>query len=201
MNCFDLFPWLRPANVHSWPAQMSRMLAPLAAAGARKQRWFSTDILFQGGAGNLDQPALAGYETRDFYLLLPPASFVYAVSVWADAAAQAVPGPPGTNPWLTDNDALEVEIIDACTRESWWRSSQGNFELGEYGYSDDNNVNAGGAIGIYPDTIGLSFGLRLLPRPHVTSDPGTQVVRLTGNAGPAMDAQVTLWTSIPEEAE
>lgn len=208
IDCFDYQPSLRP-NPYHWLAQMRRNLRPIIQSAGRVQRWYATDLLsgdtFTGGV-NPANPALNPYETRDFYLNVPPGSYIWAVGVWGQSSAQKG---SDTNPVVSGNAGLEVEILDTCTRESWWRTSQSQCELGEATIADPNAAVVTGAI-TETDLVGHGLGLWLPAKPHLTADPGVQMVRLTANGrvgafaggfltvGP-IAAQVVLYASVPEE--
>lgn len=200
VTCFDYFPWLRPA-VHSWAWQRARQLDRLINAGGRRQVWYATDLLSAAAAAA--NPLLAPYESRDFLLTVPPQSYIWGVSVWGSSSIANV---GGANPSTAGALGVEVEIIDTCTKEAWWRTSQDESELGEATYLDANTCSANNAATTTTDSEGYGLGLFLLPYEHLTADPGTQMVRITANAGnptqtgpgPGVQAQVVLWVSTPD---
>lgn len=139
----------------------TQALEAIRTAAAMQYRQYATQLLT---AAPNQETRLAPGETRDFYINLRPGSYVYEVQTECSDASV-------TN--------YEVEIIDTCTKETFWETSKGQeaFPLGGFTVSTPAPGLAGGLI-----QFGVGDNRYRLVVPHLCEGSGVVLVRITNQA-------------------
>ena len=178
---FDYLPYIRPLP-DDWLFMALQEFRDLREAGGYRFRYHVTKLTTGPGidAGNIqgliDSDANAYYS--DQVLQCKPGTLVYAVLIYQLLSTN--------KDWINQHQtpALELELIDAQTNETWWRSSQNAGDLAYQPQTDAiwfQNVVAAGNVS---DRQQMGQSLWFILGGREVMGDGEVMVRMTDNKTP-----------------
>lgn len=186
LDGFTIQNWVRPFP-DRYAFMATQALENLRTAGLMQYRQYATQLLT---APPNQETRLAPGETRDFYIMLRSGSYVYEVQV--ECSDPAFP-------------SFEVEIIDTCTKETFWETSKGQETFPQWSFDVCKLAPAlaGGFI-----AVGIGDNRYRLVTPHLVEGSGVVLVRITnqavallGTTNSGLQVALSVSEPVPSEAQ
>lgn len=176
---FDYLPFVRPYP-HRWHYMAKRMLRPVRSAGGFRPRIWATEPMI--GAATTPNAPLVPRSFRDFYLPVVPGSEIYMIGVTGAGTLAAA---------YFARQSIEFEIIDACTKEAWFRTSEDSTNLAG-GVSQEAVTTAITAVANFVENEPMGFTKYFLCDKRVIVGTGIQVVRIVNGKSTQATIQAQL---------